>query len=179
LSTAVHVIRYSLKVRFSRTGRSARAASPRGYSLFEVAIVLALVGMAAAVAVPRHAAALDRYRADGSAAALVAMLERERATAAATGIDRRLAFDFLDNTCTIFAGRALPTKIAAVDFADGPYPATLSFADFDGSPELLFDAQGACFAGGSIVLVRGRQVRTVVVTAGPDPTFRVITSLSP
>lgn len=180
LSTATHPRLHGPQACFDRPGRAARAVVTGGFSLFEMATVLVVLGVAAAIVVPRHAAAIDRYRADGSAATLVAWLQRERSAAMASGVHRRFVFDPPGNTCTLYSGSGATTvKLAATDFGQGPYPCRLSFADFDGGSELSFDPLGASPAGGSIVLVRGRHVRTIAVGAGPDPTFQVIASLLP
>lgn len=162
-----------------RPGPSARAVALPGFSLLELAIVMAVMAIVLAIAMPRHAAALDRYRADGAANGLVGVIQRERAAAASTGVPRRLAFDAIANSYTVVSGGAAPTKILTASLGDGPFPATLSVADFDGGPDLRLDAFGGALAAGSIVLVRGREIRTLVVTAGPDPTFRVIVSQVP
>lgn len=160
-------------------GGSARAVALPGFSLLELVMVLAVMGIVLAVAMPRHAAAMDRYRADGAASGLVAAIRRERAAAASTGVPRRIAFDAAANSYTVFAGDVAPAKVSTALLGAGPFPATLSVADFDGGPDLRLDAFGGCLAEGSIVLVRGRHVRTLFVPGGPDPAIRVLSSLLP
>ncbi|MBM4109249.1 MAG: prepilin-type N-terminal cleavage/methylation domain-containing protein, partial [Phycisphaerae bacterium] len=123
-------------------GGSARAVALPGFSLLELVMVLAVMGIVLAVAMPRHAAAMDRYRADGAASGLVAAIRRERAAAASTGVPRRIAFDAAANSYTVFAGDVAPAKVSTALLGAGPFPATLSVADFDGGPDLRLDAFG-------------------------------------
>src|SRR5204863_23675 len=65
--------------------RAGPASSRRAFSLIEITLVLMVMGVLAALAVPRYASALARYRADAAARRIVADLDLARTTARSSG----------------------------------------------------------------------------------------------
>ncbi len=62
----------------------------RGFSMIELVIVLVIIGVTAAIAVPRYANSIQRTKVDGAARRMAADIERLRDRARAQGREQRL-----------------------------------------------------------------------------------------
>ncbi len=136
-----------------------------GFSLFEVFLVLAIVAVVAAVAAPRYGRASGRYRADLAARRVMADLRLAQSCAKAASSSRTVSF----STAT---GQYQLLNVPAPDGAPGdyrvvlsaePYQADLTNANFDGSPQVIFNGWGLPNKGGTVMLSAGGEQRTVVV----------------
>lgn len=125
-----------------------RRATPRGcrpgFNLVELVLVTVIVGVVAAMAVPRYADATARYRADAAVQRLEADLQRAQTHAEATSRSVRVWFRLAEGQ----------VRLLDLDDPDGfestyttelseePYRATLTTADFGGDGFLVFDGYG-------------------------------------
>ena len=100
--------------------RSAR----RGFSLAELVIVLAIIAVAAAVAIPRVASANAAFRVDGAARRLVATIEDAAVEARARSTTVRVRVSPAGNNVNA-AVRTPLTYFAVYDTTDGPFEATV------------------------------------------------------
>ncbi len=147
-------------------GMARRAARRPAFTIAELVTVLCVIGTIAAIATPRYAASLARYRVGSAARRLVADLEVARSQAASSNASQRVAF----------AGDAyeLPgvkplhkaSGAYAVDLAADPYRVTVVSADFGGDAEVVFDVFGGPDSAGTVVLRAGDTEQTVVLDAG-------------
>ena len=137
----------------------------RGFSLLELVIVIVIVGMLAAVAIPRFASAAVRQRADAAARRVVADLTLARRHAEQSSAEQTVIFE-------VGAGRYRllgyidpdrPGSEYEVRLDREPYQAAIVAADFDGNAHVTFDGYGLPNAGGSVVLRVGDEVRTVTL----------------
>jgi type IV fimbrial biogenesis protein FimT len=135
------------------------------FSLLEVFLVLAIVAVVAAVAAPRYGRASGRYRADLAARRVMADLRLAQSCAKAASSSRTVSF----STAT---GEYQLLNIPAPDGAPGdytvvlsaePYRADLTSANFDASPQVIFNGWGLPNKGGTVMLSAGGEQRTVVV----------------
>jgi type IV fimbrial biogenesis protein FimT len=139
-----------------------------GFSLIELVLVMTIIYILAAIAVPKYAGALARYRADAAARRVVTDLDfaRQRARASSASITVRMraqndivkVFDVRDpddanNDNTI-------TRLS-----NSPYLADVTAVDFGGDNLIVFDGYGAPDSGGTAVVTVGSVSRTIVLDA--------------
>lgn len=142
-----------------------------GFTLVELATVLAIVTVAAAIAVPRYSSALVRYRADSAVRRLAADLELARSWAVTQSESHEVYFDFYGSTYFLYGIEDMDTKYVDtwVQLKNEPYRTTLVSAfgkDInDSGTSLFFDGYGAASPGGEIVLQTGGVTRTIHVNA--------------
>lgn len=147
-----------------------------GFTLLELMTVLMISATLAAVALPRYAQAVARYRADGAARRIVADLNLARQHAAATSSAVAVTFSTADHGYTIPALTDLNTRSGTyvVRLTDSPYQAKLVSADFTGSPTVTFDGFGQPDRTGYVVVAVGpTQRRVTVPTDGGQPVITV------
>jgi len=136
------------------------------FSLIELILVLTIISVLAAIAVPRYANALARYRVDAAASRVVADLDYARQRARASSASVTVSFK-TGQECVILEGVQHiddPGKQWGVALAGKPYYADLVSVDFTGH-KLIFDGYGYPDSGGTAVLRVGTETRTVVLDA--------------
>ncbi len=147
-----------------------RLQGPRlrsGFSLVELVMVLAITMIITAVAAPRYANALHRYRTDAAARRVISDLALARASARAASQSRTVGFDLVNHTLSIPGVEPLDPGGGSylVNFRDEPYRVQITRADFAGSPNVTFNGFGDAQAGGTVVLTSGSYSRVVVLNS--------------
>lgn len=138
---------------------------PRAFSLIELVLVIAIISVMAAVALPRFAAAAWRYRADSAARRIIADLDFARARASARSATVSVKFDDKTHTYTLI-GVADIDRAAdgyTVVLGEEPYRASIVSVDIAGGRQIDFDGFGKPAAGGKIVIAAGQTQRTVTL----------------
>jgi type II secretory pathway pseudopilin PulG len=136
-------------------------------SLLELMLVLAIVAVFAALAVPRYGRATARYRLDLAARRVAADLRLAQTHAKVTSSSRTVRF---------FAAIAQYElqNVPAPDGASGsytvllsaePYRVDLLTADFSGATQITFSGWGLPDAGGTVVVSANGQQKTITVAA--------------
>lgn len=138
----------------------------RGFSLIELVLVLTIISVLAAIAVPRYTGALARYRADAAARRVVADLGYARSLAKTTSADVRVRIRNDQDRIRLAGVQSLddPTQGWDLMLADKPYYADIVSNDFP-SNQLIFNGYGDPDSGGSIQVTVGTELRTVVLDA--------------
>ncbi len=77
-----------------------------GFSLIELTVVLALVGLIAGVGLPTMQEWLDRYRVRTAAEELASLIQLQRMRAVSQSTDFSIAFDAVAGTYTLYQGDA-------------------------------------------------------------------------
>lgn len=147
--------------------RRQSTSSQRGFSLIELLLVVAIMGIVAAMAAPRYGEALNRYRADATARRIAADITMAQARARTTSSSRTIVFD-TDSSTYKMAGEkdlAVSTNTYSVDLSASPYFAKLSRVGFGGNTTLSFNGYGVPSGSGSILISVGATTRTVSIDA--------------
>jgi len=138
--------------------------SRRAFTLLEIVLVLAIMGVIAGIATPRYATAISRFRVDTAARRLVRDLTTARERARALGASQSVTFTIASDTYEIAGLQGLDGSANyVVNVAGQPYNASLVSADFGGAPSVVFDGYGVPDSGGTVVLNSGGYAKTVTV----------------
>lgn len=131
------------------------------FSLLELAVVVAVIGVGAALALPRYADAVARYRCDAAGARVAADLNGARIEALTASRARAVQFVLAEHAYTVrdpADGLGAGTRVV---LRDEPYQATLVRALFGASADVTFGFDGAPSAGGIVMVRVGRFYRSV------------------
>ncbi len=137
------------------------------FSLPEVVMVVFLMAVAAALAMPRYTNSLNVYRANLAARRVAADLALARQAAWASGSRRIVTFTPSSGQYRVegVGGLDNPASAYVVSLPAGPYRATLHSVNFAGEANVAFDGYGFPNRGGTIVVQAGSQRRTVLLDA--------------
>jgi len=136
-----------------------------GFSLLEILLVLAIIVTLAAIATPRYAASLTRYRADLAARRIIGDIEQARLGAKAASTSISIEFFVGDNKYEIPGLSPLNGSSGSyiVELSARPYEAKLVSAYFSGDAELIFNGWGMPDSSGTVILTVGSEQRTITV----------------
>ena len=137
----------------------------RGFTLIELVIVLAILGIIGAIAVPRFASAQTRYRADAAARRVQVDLSLARRHAKVLTTSQTVSFDTVANSYRLI-GMTDPDNAAVeyeVSLSEEPYNATIVSSDFGGDAKIIFDGWGAPDSGGSVFVQVGNYQKAINV----------------
>ncbi len=141
----------------------------RGFTLMEMVLVIAVIGVTAAVAVPRLASAQTGARLTGAERRMISEFEAVGERAAAEGRAYCVQFHLLSGEMRVFLGTT-PTPAAlvrTVAFAAEPYGARIVGTNITGgSATIVVDGSGLYSATAKVQLQAGDAVR-VVDLSGP------------
>jgi len=145
--------------------RLAYRRSHGGFSLLELVLVLGIIAIMAAIALPRFGLATARYQADLAARRVVKDIELAQTRAWAQGAEQRMRIRQGVDEIVVFdaAGLDPQTSEYCTEIWDSPYQADIAQSEFGGNNDLIFDGWGLPDSGGYAVLWVGSEKRTVNV----------------
>ncbi|MGD9689889.1 MAG: Tfp pilus assembly protein FimT/FimU [Phycisphaerales bacterium] len=138
------------------------------FTLVELVLVLSVLAIASAVAVPRYAHAIQRYRLDAAAKRIAADLEYVGAYARAQSAGHSVTFDIPTCGYTSTAAPTGPDRHKAsmkISLGGEPYRVALISASFGGSSTATFNGFGTPAAGGSVLIGAGKEGRRITLDA--------------
>ncbi len=137
----------------------------RGFTLVELTIVVFVIGIFAALAVPKFVGSLCFHRVRAAAERIKADLELARHQARMIGSSQTVVFDVAANSYTIPGLAPLEPGGAeyTVELRDSLYGVTIVSADFGGQTQVEYDGFGLPVFGGSVVIRCGSYQRSVLV----------------
>jgi prepilin-type N-terminal cleavage/methylation domain-containing protein len=140
------------------------------FSLVELMICLSIMGVMAALAIPRYANATSNYRADAAARRIVADLSLARSQARLISKPLTVVFDTAAQKYQISGMEDLlhRTSVYSVQLSDQPYRATLVSVSFGGAAQVTFDQYGSPNTGGTIVVDSGGSRKTIVLNQASE-----------
>lgn len=138
-------------------------------SLAELLVVLMIMAILAAIAAPRYAATAQRRRFQSAAQRIHADVALARESARATSSARTLRFSTAANAYELLGSNALRGgRSGNVQLNQAPYNATLTYADFEGASDLVFDGYGRIVTGGELRLQVGNMQGRLAFPAETD-----------
>ncbi|HSW44533.1 MAG TPA: GspH/FimT family pseudopilin [Phycisphaerae bacterium] len=141
----------------------------RAFSLAELILVLVIMAILSAIAVPRFAAAARNSAVDLAARRLAADLRFTQAEAIKTQSRKSVTFSTSTNSYVLVSmlDPDNDSRTYRVNLGDPPYEGIcILSADFGGTSILTFDRFGGPSAPGTVVVGRGQHTRTVRVASG-------------
>jgi prepilin-type N-terminal cleavage/methylation domain-containing protein len=135
-----------------RCGRYSSAAP--GFSLVELLVVLAIISVTAAIAVPRYGASIARFRVESAARRVGADLTYARSVARSSSASTTVSFNAATEVYVVAGAAHMNTRAAGyqVNLAADPYLATILSADFGGDGQVSFDGYGRPDDAGTVVV---------------------------
>lgn len=157
-----------------RKSRSTRAIATTGFTLIELILVVAILAIFTAVALPRFGNSAQRFRVDISARKIAADIAWCKQAARTTGQPAIITFSTTNNTYTLSGGVSTTGNVApdlTVDFKKSPYTATLSAVSLTllntatATQSITFDANGIPSATGTITLSTATSGRVITISS--------------
>jgi type II secretion system protein H len=140
-----------------------------GFSLIELMLVIAIIAVVSAIAIPRYGNSLSTYRVSLAAKRIAADLQMAQARARMLSASRTVTFGN-SSKYRIAGERDLrdSTTVYTVTLGDQPYCTTISSAQFGataGTSSITFNGFGMPDNAGTITLSCGKATKTILVSA--------------
>jgi prepilin-type N-terminal cleavage/methylation domain-containing protein len=162
MRAVITICRLPDRCSYPRLGRKLR-----GFSLVELVLVVCIMAVAAAMAVPRFASAVTRNRVDAASNRVVADLALAQRHARLSSAGQHVLFDCTTSSYRLpgLADPDHPNSEYEVRLADPPYEATLGNIVLGGNSELIFDPYGVPNTSGSVAVQCGEFSRVISIDA--------------
>jgi prepilin-type N-terminal cleavage/methylation domain-containing protein len=153
------------RVRRAILCRSAGPNARPAFTLIELTVVIVLIAILSAIAIPRYAGAVNRYRVEMAAKRVTADFALARNAARASGLGQTVNFGTPANGYTMPGLAATDGRAGdyTVTLTDEPYKVSLGSAAFGASPvtSVQFNRYGYPTAAGTVVVTSGGYSKTI------------------
>lgn len=148
--------------------RAAFRLNRHGFTLLELLVVIAVLGVATAIVAPRYGRSIARTRAEAAMERVFADIRRTQALARATSTTMIIQLDTANAAYTLPMGRTLDNAAEPerVELDESPYfvsDITSSLADDD---QIVIDPYGRIVSTGSLRIRVGDSIRWVGIVDG-------------
>ncbi len=140
-------------------------ASGRAFTIVEAVMVVFIIGVVAAIALPRYAAFTAQRKVEAAARRIVADLSLARRHARSSSAAQTVDFDIADDFYELvgMADPDHPGEGYRVELRGDPYSADLDSATFDTGNQIVFDGYGNPDSGGTVVVKVGSREKTIAI----------------
>lgn len=139
-----------------------------GFTLIELVMVLAIIAVLSAIAVPRFGDATQRRRLEAAEKRILADIDHARELARARSAPVTMAFDSVNDVYAIASARNPLTRVTThytVELGDAPYRIDLGIINLGGDSLLIHDGFGQPDSGGTIQISSGGLSTTITIDA--------------
>ena len=139
----------------------------RGFSLLELVMVVCVLGILAATAIPKIASSLQRNRAEAAARRIASDMNLAQARARQASASQRVVFDVAGGSYTLVGMMSPdhPTAAYVVSLKDSPYEVLIVSANLGGDAQIIFNGYGVPDSDGTVLIQAGSFWRSVSVAA--------------
>jgi prepilin-type N-terminal cleavage/methylation domain-containing protein len=134
------------------------------FSLVELTMVIAIVGVAAAIAMPRYSASLARYKLEAAARRLAADLALAQSRARALSASQTVIFSAAGYTLSGMTDPERPSSPYSVSLGE-EFSASITANSFGHGKTVTFNGYGVPDGAGTIILQVGVLQKSVSVDA--------------
>jgi Tfp pilus assembly protein FimT len=147
--------------------QTTRFSSRSGVTLLDLVIVIAILAVLGAIAMPRYSLAVARYRVAAAGQRIAADLALAQTVGKTTSAGQAVSFSVASNNYQL-TGYTNPlggtsSGSYTVNLSATPYNATLVSASFNSTTQVTFNRFGTPDNGGSIVVSVGGYQKTITV----------------
>lgn len=135
----------------------------RGFSMIELVMVLAILGVFAGVASVRLANSAERARVEAAARRIVNTIDDARSRARTHSADCKVLFSTSPAGMEIKGVSSSAAELDRIPLHAAPYRIELKTQDLSGDDSLEFDRYGRPKSGGRLLVKSGHHQRVVVV----------------
>jgi type II secretion system protein H len=145
-----------------------RRTRQSAFSLIELMLVIAIIAVVSAIALPRYASSLQAYRVTMAAKRIAGDLQLAQSRARSLSATRTVAFTASSSSYQLIGETDLSKSTATytVQLGDLPYRAQITSVQFGatlGTSSVTFNGFGMPNNGGSITLTSGNATRTIIL----------------